>query len=138
MHLATFIFALTYLLISLGENSPRKLDRPTAALMGAVLMLITGSLTRHEAFAALDFSTLAILFGMMVLLAVLMQSGLPGRLAVKALSRCPGPHVMLAFTVFFSGIASAVMLNDTVCLLATPLLLEMTAQVGISATPYLL
>ena len=74
MNLATAIFALTYVLISLGENSPRKLDRPTAALLGAVLMVMTGSLTRGEAAAALDFSTLAVLFGMMVLLTVLMQS----------------------------------------------------------------
>ena len=138
MHLATVIFALTYLLISLGENSPRKLDRPTAALLGAVLMVMTGSLTRHEAVVALDFSTLAVLFGMMVLLAVLMQSGLPAWLALKALNRCRSPHVLLALIVFTSGIASAVMLNDTVCLLSTPLLLEMIAQAGIPATPFLL
>jgi Na+/H+ antiporter NhaD/arsenite permease-like protein len=49
VHWATVIFALTYLLISLGENSPRKLNRPTAALLGAVLMVMTGCLTRHEA-----------------------------------------------------------------------------------------
>jgi Na+/H+ antiporter NhaD/arsenite permease-like protein len=66
VHLATVIFAMTYVLVSLGENSPRKLDRPTAALLGAVLMVMTGSLTRAEASAALDFSTLAVLFGMMV------------------------------------------------------------------------
>ena len=138
MHLATIIFALTYLLISLGENSPRKLDRPTAALLGAVLMVMTGALSRYEAAAALDLSTLGVLFGMMVLLAVLMQSGLPSWLALKALSRCRGPHVLLAFVVFSSGIASAVMLNDTVCLLATPLILEITEQAGISATPFLL
>ena len=138
MHLATVIFALTYLLISLGENSPRKLDRPTAALLGAVLMVMTRSLTRHETAAALDLSTLAVLFGMMVLLAVLMQSGLPAWVALKALNRCRGPHVLLALIVFTSGIASAGMLNDTVCLLATPLLLEMTAQAGIPATPFLL
>ena len=138
MHLATFIFALTYILISLGENSPRKLDRPTAALLGAVLMVMTRSLTRHEAAAALDLSTLAVLFGMMVLVAVLMQSGLPAWVALKSLNRCRGPHVLLALIVFTSGIASAVMLNDTVCLLATPLLLEMTAQAGIPATPFLL
>ena len=138
MHLATVIFALTYLLISLGENSPRKLDRPTAALLGAVLMVTTGSLTRAEAAAALDFSTLAVLFGMMVLLAALMQSGLPTWLAFKGLKRCSSPHTLLALVVFTSGIASAVMLNDTVCLLGTPLLLEMTAQAGIPATPFLL
>ena len=72
MHLATAIFAMTYVLVSLGENSPRKLDRPTATLLGAVLMVTTGSITRTEASSALDFSTLAVLFGMMVLLAVLM------------------------------------------------------------------
>ena len=138
LHLATVIFTVTYLLISLGENSPRKLDRPTAALLGAVLMVMTGALTRHEAAVALDLSTLAVLFGMMVLLAVLRQSGLPTWLALKALSRCRGPHILLALIVFTSGIASAGMLNDTVCLLATPLLLEMIAAVGIPATPFLL
>jgi Na+/H+ antiporter NhaD/arsenite permease-like protein len=138
VHWATVIFALTYLLISLGENSPRKLNRPTAALLGAVLMVMTGCLTRHEADAALDLSTLAVLFGMMVLLAILTQSGLPTWVALKALNRCRGPHVLLALIVFTSGIGSAGMLNDTVCLLATPLLLEMTAQAGIPATPFLL
>jgi Na+/H+ antiporter NhaD/arsenite permease-like protein len=138
MHFATAIFALTYVLVSLGENSPRKLDRPTATLLGAVLMVTTGSLTRAEASAALDFSTLAVLFGMMVLLAVLMQSGLPAWLALKGLKRCRSPHALLALVVFTSGIASALMMNDTVCLLGTPLLLEMTEHAEIPAMPFLL
>src|SRR5438093_5595934 len=91
VNLATVIFALTYLLVSLGENSPRKLDRPTAALLGAVLMVMSGVLTRKDAASAIDFSTLALLFGMMVLLAVLMQSGLPTWLALRALRRCHSP-----------------------------------------------
>ncbi len=138
MHLATVIFALTYLLISLGENSPRKLDRPTAALLRAVLMVMTGALTRREAATALDLSTLMVLFGMMALLAALMQSGLPTWLAFKTLKRCGSPHTLLAVIVFTSGIGSAVMLNDTVCLLGTPLLLRITEQAGIRATPFLL
>jgi Na+/H+ antiporter NhaD/arsenite permease-like protein len=138
MHLATAIFALTYLLVSLGENSPRKLDRPTATLLGAVLMVTTGSLTRAEASAALDLSTLAVLFGMMVLLAVLMQSGLPAWLALRGLNRCGSTHSLLALVVFTSGIASALMMNDTVCLLGTPLLLTITAQAGIPPLPFLL
>ncbi|MBO0859581.1 MAG: anion transporter [Chloracidobacterium sp.] len=138
MSLATVIFALTYVLISLGENSPRKLDRPTAALLGAVLMVMTGSLTRAEAAAALDFSTLVVLFGMMVLLTILMQSGLPTWLALKALGRCRSPHALLALIVFCAGLASALMLNDTVCLLGTPLLLEITERARIPAVPFLL
>ena len=136
--MATVIFVLTYVLISLGENSPRKLDRPTAALLGAVLMLLTGSLSRGEANAAMDYQTLAVLFGMMVLLACLIQSGLPMRLAFRALDRMQGPQARLGFVVFASGIAAAFMLNDTVCLLATPLLLEITDQAGIAPKPYLL
>src|SRR5512140_428030 len=138
LHPATIIFILTYVLISLGENSPRKLDRPTAALLGAVLMVMTGVLTRAQAVAALDLSTLSVLFGLMVILAVLKQSGLPTYLANKALHRSRNPRALLALVVFASGIASAVMLNDTVCLLGTPLILEITLQAGIPATPFLL
>ena len=138
MHLATAIFALTYLFISLGENSPRKLDRPTAAMLGAVLMVMSGSLTRGESAAAIDLSTLALLFGMMVLLAVMTRSGLPTWLAVKALHRCDTPQGLLALVIFSSGISSALVLNDTVCLLGTPLLLHVTARAKLPATPYLL
>ncbi|MGO9177434.1 MAG: SLC13 family permease [Desulfobaccales bacterium] len=138
MNLATLIFLLTYILVSLGENSPRKLDRPTSTLIGAVLMIITGSLPRSEAISAIDFSTLAVLFGLMVLLTVLMQSGLPASLAFKALRRCRSPRKLLALVVFSSGVGSALMLNDTVCLLGTPLLLQMTAQAGLRPLPFLL
>ncbi len=138
MHPATLIFILTYILISLGENSPRKLDRPTAALFGGVLMVMIGGLTRAQAVAALDLSTLAILFGLMVILTVFKQSGLPIYLANKALHRTRNPYALLALVVFTSGIASAIMLNDTVCLLGTPLLLELTAQAAIPPVPFLL
>ncbi len=135
---ATIIFVTTYILISLGENSPRKLDRPTVSLLGAVLMVMTGVLTREASAAAIDFRTLAVLFGMMVLLAVLTQSGLPGWLAGRVLRRCQSPHMLLALVVYGAGIGSAIMLNDTVCLLATPLLVEMARQARVPAVPFLL
>jgi Na+/H+ antiporter NhaD/arsenite permease-like protein len=138
MNPATLIFLLTYILVALGENSPRKLDRPTATLLGAVLMVATGALSRAEARAAIDLGTLAVLFGLMLLLTILLQSGFPTWLAFKALGRCRSPQSLLALVVFTAGFGSALMLNDTVCLLGTPLLLEMTAQVGLPATPYLL
>jgi len=135
---ATLIFLLTYILVALGENSPRKLDRSTATLMGTVLMVATGALSRAEAAAAIDLSTLAVLFGLMLLLTILLQSGFPTWLAFKAMARCRSPQSLLALVVFTSGFASALMLNDTVCLLGTPLLLEMTATAGLPAAPYLL
>ncbi|MEN6355990.1 MAG: SLC13 family permease [Armatimonadota bacterium] len=138
MHIGTLVFVLTYILVSMGENSTRKLDRPTAALVGAVLMVLTGSLTRIQAAAAIDLGTIALLFGMMVLLAVLIQSNLPTLFAFKVLRRCHHPHVLLAAVVFVSGIASALLLNDTVCLLGTPILLEVVIQAELPPVPFLL
>lgn len=137
IYLGSAVFLLTYLLIALGENSPRKLDRPTAALLGAVLMVISGTLTEIEAVAALNIRTLSVLFGMMVLIVGLIQSGFPTKLGHKVLNRCRSPKLLMAAIVFASGIASAIMLNDTVCLLGTPLILEMTAQAEISPVPFL-
>jgi len=135
---AIFIFLITYVLVSLGENSPRKLDRPTATLIGAALMVVSGALSRSEARSAIDFSTLAVLFGLMVLLTIFMQSGFPAWLAFQVLRRCRGPRHLLTIVVFSAGIGAALMLNDTVCLLGTPLLLQVTVQAGLPPIPYLL
>jgi Na+/H+ antiporter NhaD/arsenite permease-like protein len=138
VNFATPIFILTYILVALGENSPRKLDRPTATLLGAVLMVASGSLSRAQAAAAIDISTLAVLFGLMLLLNIFLRSGFPNWLAFRALSRCRSPQALLALVVFVAGGGAALMLNDTVCLLGTPLLLEITARAGVPAAPYLL
>ncbi len=136
-YVGSAIFFLTYIFIALGENSPRKLDRPTAALLGAVLMVISGTITKAEAMAALNIPTLSVLFGMMVLIVALMQSGFPVQSGYKVLTLCRSPRALMAAVVFASGFASAIMLNDTVCLLGTPLILEITGQAGISPVPFL-
>jgi Na+/H+ antiporter NhaD/arsenite permease-like protein len=138
MNTAVVIFILTYVLISLGENSPRKLDRPTSTLLGAVLMVILGGLSRQAAFAAINFSTLALLFGMMVLIVLLLQSGFPTWLASRLLVRCRHPQTLLFWVVLAGGGAAPLMLNDTVCLLGTPLLLEITSLAGVAPMPFLL
>src|SRR5437870_2047847 len=84
---AVTTFFLVYLIILAGENSPRKLDRPAAGLLGMVLMLLGGVMTRSEALAAIDFSTLALLFGMMVLVHHATVSGLLDRIAYRLVAR---------------------------------------------------
>src|SRR5947208_7066559 len=93
--LALAIFAFTYVLILAGENSPRKLDRPSAGLLGAVLMVATGVLTRREAAASLDLATLALLFGMMVLVGFALRSGLLNTCAVWLVDRSHSPLHLL-------------------------------------------
>lgn len=135
---ALSIFALTYLIILAGENSPRKLDRPTAGLLGAVLMVMTGVLTRHEAAASLDLGTLALLFGMMLVTASAVRSGLLDWSAAWLVRRSHSPLHLLWIVILAAGGLSALFVNDTVCLLMTPLLLALTSQNELPAEPYLL
>ncbi len=136
--LSLAIFALTYVVILAGESSPRKLDRPTAGLVGAVLMVATGVLTRREAAASLDLGTLALLFGMMVVVGFAARGGLLDQLAGWLVRRSHSPLHLLWTVVITAGVLSALFVNDTVCLLMTPLLLTVTARNRLPPEPYLL
>ena len=90
--------------MALGEDSPRKLDRPTATIMGAVLMVATGALSRAEAAAAIDLNTLSVLFGLMLPLTILLQSWFPTWLAFKAMGRCRGPRFLFGHGSLWRGL----------------------------------
>src|SRR5579883_761588 len=121
--LAVAIFVLVYLIILAGENSPRKLDRPAAGLLGGVLMVVCGVLTRSEAAQAIDLATIALLLGMMIVIHYTIISGLLDRMAHALISRSVGARQLLWMVCGLVGVLSALFLNDTICLLMTPLLL---------------
>ncbi|MDR3709968.1 MAG: anion transporter [Capsulimonadaceae bacterium] len=135
---AVCIFIVCYAIIVAGEHSPRKLDRPAAGLLGAIAMVALGVLSRHEAVQAIDFSTLAILFGIMIVIHFARISGLLDTLALALLKRSHNTHQFLCVVCAVSGILSALFINDTICLLMTPLLLEATKHARINPEPYLL
>ena len=136
--LALAIFALTYLIILAGENSPRKLDRPAAGLLGAVLMVTTGVLTRREAAASLDLGTLALLFGMMIVTSFAVRCGLLDECAAWLVHRSRTPLHLLWIVILAAGSLSALFVNDTICLLMTPLVLSVTNRNQLPPEPYLL
>ncbi|HZO87875.1 MAG TPA: anion transporter [Chthonomonadaceae bacterium] len=136
--LAIAIFVLVYLIILAGEESPRKLDRPAAGLLGGVLMVLSGVLTRAEALAAIDFATLALLLGMMMVIHYATASGLLDWLARSLVRRSYSPRQLLWTVCLAAGILSALFVNDTICLLMTPLLLTATRRARLPAEPYLL
>lgn len=135
---AAAIFVLVYVVIILGENSPRKLDRPAASLIGAVLMVITGILTRSQALSAIDFPTLALLFGMMMVVHYASASGLLQALANKLVHCGQTPRQLLWIVCLSAGILSALFVNDTICLLMTPLLLTVTRRAALPPEPFLI
>jgi len=72
---ALSIFAVTYLLMSRPHWPTIQLDRPTAALIGAVLMVVAGVLTPEQAYRAVDWNTVVLLLGMFLLAGCLRLAG---------------------------------------------------------------
>jgi Na+/H+ antiporter NhaD/arsenite permease-like protein len=135
---ALVVFALTYAVLGFGALPPLRIDRTGAALVGATAMVACGALAPHEAVLAVDFQTLALLFGMMVVVAHLRLAGFFGWLGERVLRAGRRPARALAILTALSGLLSALFVNDTACILLTPLALETAAAVGVTPVPFLL
>ena len=131
------IFGLTYAGVALGRLPFFRLDRAGIAFVGAVLMVASGALTLRQAVAAIDFDTIALLLGMMILAAALRRAGFFERITAAVLSRASGTDALLALTVAMAGLLSAVLVNDTVCVVLTPLVLEACRAGRKQPLPYL-
>jgi len=135
---AFVIFLITYFFIGLRQIPRIHIDRPAGALVGAVLMIVTGVLTLDQAFAAIDLHTLLLLMGMMIITVYLRIAGFFELMAGRILSLSKTPFQLLVFVTVSSGILSALFVNDTICLLYTPIIVAMTAQLAVNPVPYLL
>ena len=135
---AIAVFIATYLFIAVGKLPGYHLDRAGAALLGACLMVWLGVLTLDEAFAAIDFDTIALLLGMMIVVANLRLSGFFQLVNEWVVLRARYPLVLLSAIVFLAGVLSAFLVNDTICLVMTPLVLDVTLRLKRNPVPYLL
>jgi Na+/H+ antiporter NhaD/arsenite permease-like protein len=132
------IFAFTYFVFAVGNFPGLKLDRTGAALAGALLMVVTGSLSESAALAAIDFHTLLLLLGMMIIVANLRVSGAFALVARWLLERAHSGYGLLAMTVLASGVLAAFFINDVVCLSLAAPLIEVARILEIDAAPLLI
>lgn len=138
MDIASVIFLLTYTVIALGQPPLFRIDRTGAAIIGASLMVIFKILSVYDAYEAIDYKTVIILFGMMVLIANIRLSGFFNLVQHFILSKITNPLLLLGAIIFTSGILSAFFINDTVCLIFTPFIVELTKKLDMNPKPYLL
>jgi Na+/H+ antiporter NhaD/arsenite permease-like protein len=132
-------FTLTYAGLALGRLPGLRTDRAGIALAGAALVLATGLLTFDAAVKeAIDFETIALLLGMMLVVAHLRLGGFFDRLAGWALARVRRPRGLLAVTMALSGGLSAFLVNDVVCVALTPLVLDLARKMRLDPRPHLL
>lgn len=138
--LTTIVFAITYLGLALGRAPGLRVDRAGIALIGAVFMLATGLLSLEQAVAteSIDYPTLALLFGMMVVVAFLRLSGFFERFTTWSLQRIRTPAALLAMTIVLSGVLSAFLINDVVCVALTPLVIRLARKLECDPVPHLI
>src|SRR4051794_35246748 len=130
MAVALIIFLATYAAIGLGSLPFLPVDRPSAALIGALLMIVLRVVPIDRAWASIDLPTLTLLLGLMLLAASLARAGFFGWVADGVARRFRTPASLLGAVVVASGVLSALFLNDAVCILFTPLVLAVTRRAG--------
>jgi Na+/H+ antiporter NhaD/arsenite permease-like protein len=138
MATAIAIFAITYLAVA-GQRLPYVLvDRPAASLCGAVAMVVFGVLSLPEAYQAISWDTITLLLGMMVIAAYLMEAAFFRTTAWHIVTRMRSARTLLVALVLVSGLLSALLVNDTVCLMFTPLVVAVVNEAELPPLPYLL
>ena len=136
---ALIIFVATYLFLAGAELPFLKLDRPGGAVAGGVAMVALGVLTPAQVYRdAISWDTLVLLLGMMVITSVMARAGIFRWIAWVALRRAHGPRALLAVLVLVAGTLSALLVNDTVCVMCTPLVVALVEAAALPALPYLL
>ena len=136
---ALVIFVATYLFLAGAELPFLRLDRPGGAVAGAVAMVAFGVLTPAQVYRdAISWDTLVLLLGMMVITSVMARAAIFRWIAWFALRRAHGPRALLALLVLVAGALSALLVNDTVCVMCTPVVLALVEAAALPAMPYLL
>lgn len=135
---AVAVFASTYLVLAIGRLPGSRLDRAGAALLGGSLMVAVGALTTEAAYEAIDDDTITLLLGMMILVGNLRLSGFFSLVNGWVAARARHPLVLLIGVVWSAGILSAFLVNDAICLVLAPLVLELVTRLRRDPRPYLL
>ncbi|MEW6134359.1 MAG: anion transporter [Bacteroidales bacterium] len=135
---ALIIFIVTYIGIIFTRLPKMNIDRPSAAFFGAVAMILTGVVDFQEAIHAIDFNTIVLLLGMMIVIATLQLDGFFSLIASKTISYAGTRFRLLVIITLITGLASAFLVNDAVVLLFTPVIIILCKSADLNPVPYLI
>lgn len=124
--------------VAIGRLPGTKMNRATIAFTGAVLLVVLGSLTLDQAFAAVELGTIGLLLALMAVNVALHESGFFRIVTALIVRRAGSPKVLLAGVIIASGFLSALFLNDTICVMFTPLVVDVALALRRNPIPYLM
>ncbi|MBM3853672.1 MAG: anion transporter [Verrucomicrobia bacterium] len=138
LEIATLVIATVTLVgVAIGRWPWLRMNRATIALVGATGLLTLGVISLEQAFRAIDWNTIVLLFAMMVLNVNLRIAGFFHLVTSHVVRLARTPRRLLALVVLVSGVLSAIFLNDTIALMMTPLVLELALALRRNPLPYL-
>lgn len=126
-----------YAAIAVGRVPHLRMNRATIALVGAALLVLIGAIHEEDAYQAIDMGTILLLGAMMVINVNLRLSGFFQLVANRTLQLAHTPRALLALVIASSGVLSAIFLNDPICLMLTPLIIDLTRRLERNPLPYL-
>ncbi len=132
--LAILIFTVTYVIIM-----SEKINRTSIALFGAVLLLIFNVIDQETAVHHIDFNTIGLLIGMMIIVNIMKKSGIFGYVAIKAAKLAKGdPWKIIVLFSIITAVSSALLDNVTTILLIVPITLVITDTLEMNPIPFLI
>ena len=138
MTFTLIVFVVVYLGMMMGSLPGLRVDRAAIALLGAIALLASGEVGQSAALASVDFGTIGLLFGLMIVSANFNLSGLYSALADRVRTLSMGPEAFLALVIGVVGIMSAFLTNDVIAVALAPVLLQVCAVRRLNPVPFLL
>lgn len=135
---ALLILILTYAGVAIGRIPGLRLDRAGIALLGGAAMIAIGALSMEDAYRAINFDTITLLLGMMIVVAHLKVSGAFRVLGAYAIEHAHAPFMLLVMVTLLTGILSAFLVNDAICLVMAPIVVHVTRVINRNPIPYLI
>ncbi|MHB8158030.1 MAG: ArsB/NhaD family transporter, partial [Desulfocucumaceae bacterium] len=133
------IFAIVVFLITYAVIVSEKIHRAVVALVGASLLALAGILSPEEAVHAIDFNTIGLLVGMMIIVGITRHTGVFEYLAIKAAKSSGGhPLKIMAALALVTAVLSAFLDNVTTVLLIVPVTFAIAQKLELSPLPYLI
>lgn len=133
------VIAIVVFVVVIGLIISEKVNSAAAALAGAMALVVTGVMSAHKALSYIDFNTIGLLMGMMVLVAIIRQSGLFEYVAIKAAKMVHGDpwKIMIAF-ILLTAVLSGILDNVTTVLLVGPMTIAIAKMLEINPVPFLM
>ncbi|MDY0079294.1 MAG: anion transporter [Ignavibacteriaceae bacterium] len=132
------IVSVTLIGVAIGRYPVLRMNRATIVLVGSALLIFINAISFDQALSSIDLNTITLLFCMMIINVNLRICGFFDLITQKVIRIARTPSQLLILVIFSSGILSALFLNDTIVLVYTPLVLEITSLLGLNPIPYLI